>query len=176
MSNRPTYNNKEVNIRAAKKLTSSLGEWGTPEELEKSLVAALMSCQPSYDAYKLASCLDRDHGWSSNKDLVDLLDATDFIAHSNLYEVISDWVIANGIKPKRSIGDAVRLKTPGARGVSADVDGEIISIDEAHAQYIVRIPSLGHVSTGIGTHGVIINFEEIHDLATPAEEFTLLPY
>ncbi|MBK6616503.1 hypothetical protein [Ottowia sp.] len=81
---------------------------------------------------------------------------------------VAKWVSQRGVKPQRVMGSPVDLVHLGET-----VRGEIVSIDVEQAQYTVFCASLGHVRQGVGTHGLIVDFERVHDLAAPAEAFTL---
>lgn len=179
MSDRPNYYDENITRKVAQKLLPRLTQWtegyGTAAELENELSEAIQRSAPWFDAYDLAQYLEKRYQWASDAQLVDILDAVATEASSVLREAIAEWVIANGIRPRQAIGDMVDVPPRDTDPELAQFKGEIVGIDEEHATYKVFVPGRGHVKTGIGIHAHILPFEAFHDLATPAEEFTLVP-
>jgi len=76
-----------------------------------------------------------------------------------LTNLVNRWVLQNGISPKYSVGQRVSIKKENKKH-----EGVIVKVDESVAKYLVRCEDLGHVAKGIGTHGVLIPFEETEKL------------
>jgi hypothetical protein len=179
MSNRPRFHDQTVIAEIARKLMPRLlrwaEDWVKPAELEAELIDTLQRAAPLFDAYDMAKYMESKHGWSSDADLVDILDDAEMEAYSIRQTKVEEWVASNAIRPKKAIGDVVRVNAGAANGLLAQADGEIVSIDEQRATYTVMVAELGHVRTGVGTHGLVLPYEQFHELATPPEEFVLSP-
>ena len=107
-------------------------------------------------------------GWFVDDNLLDLIENVEGKIYRAFREAQKAWVEANAIAPKLKVGAPVQVK----RRLQV-YEGIIASIQEQEATYTVRIPSEGHVEAGMGTHGWVIPFEELHELATPPESFEL---
>lgn len=110
------------------------------------------------DGYELARDLEKDLGFDSDRNLVDVMDSIIHDCNNCLNEHIEQWVEDCNITPKYSVGDEVRLTLKNVEYV-----GEISKIFHKSAQYVIFVPELGHVREGVGTHGAIKNFEDIED-------------
>jgi hypothetical protein len=111
---------------------------------------------PTAGGYHLAKFLD-DLGIEPDVQLVEILDGTWAIADSFLNKAIKEWVYQYNILPGNNIGDMVSIEI----GRNNIVTGEITNINADLAKYTVCCESQGHVKTGIGTHGSIVNFEDV---------------
>ena len=90
-------------------------------------------------------------------------------------EAVAEWVTANGIRPKKSVGDMVNVKRLPTDLGQGQLTGEIIEIDEAQAKYKVFVAARGHVRVGAGKMANILPFEDFHELASSPDEFMLVP-
>jgi len=114
------------------------------------------------DGYRIARELE-DRGWHADSGLVEVMERLAYERWDAHRKVVGEWVAAEGIEPLCGIGARVTFTHRGRLGVSspAKVDGEIVKIDAAHAQYTVFVESLGHVRDGkIGTLGALVAFED----------------
>jgi hypothetical protein len=174
MSKRPSYQDRQINVQVARRLLPRFAalaqDWASPAEVERELIDTLEHSAPLYDAYCMAKYLESNHGWASDAELVAMLDYAEMEAYSIREEAIAEWVKVNAIRPKKTIGEMVRVTTPAPDGVRKEFDGEIIGVNEQVATYTVMVSELVHVRTGVGTHGVIVPFEDFHDLAMPPED------
>lgn len=118
------------------------------------------------DGYEMARDLER-YGWEPNSALVEILDGI------NTFDVLRDatsaWREDNNIEPRFEVGAKVKASE---HSRSKNVyDGEVVTVDQARAQYTVRIPALGHIERGAGKSGTIglcLNWEDVEAL-NPAE-------
>jgi len=125
------------------------------EELQRNFDAFdLFHC----DGYELARDLEKDMGFDSDRNLVDDMDCISDECRNCLNENIEKWAQECNITPKYSIGDEVKLKMDNVEYI-----GEIAEINLKRAFYVIFVEELGHVREGVGTHGVIKNFEEVED-------------
>lgn len=110
------------------------------------------------DGFEIAKKLERRFHWDGNSSLVDILDGLDFYgAHG---AALIRWIEENGIVPRLEVGAQVKVH----RTDAAIHDGEIRAIDAKRGTYTVMIPALGHVREGLGTHGSILDWDEVEAL------------
>lgn len=171
---RPGYRTKSILDCAAHELANGMPEIpGGPESLVAAIADALAQEAPLFDAYRITRALEDNHGWACDRDTVSTFDDAGHVVARLVLEATANWVARCAIKPRLKVGDPVKIDTKGSRALKGPCDGEIIAIDEQHATYTVMVPVLGHVRTGCGTHGLIVPYEQLHELAAPADEFTL---
>lgn len=179
MSKRPNYYDDDVARKVAQNFLPQLTKWtegyGTAVELESELSDAIKRTAPQLDGYALAHYLERRYQWASDSDLVDILDGVASEADSVLRDSVAEWVKANGIRPKKAIGDMVDVKRRPTDSSQGQLRGKVVGIDEEQAKYKVFVAERGHVRTGPGTLFDVLPFEDFHELATAPEEFALLP-
>jgi len=162
---RPIANDKEVKLLVIEQIMPEILRWlgetmdddNNTEDVTKQLLDAI---EYSKDGYEMARDLERDDCWSSNSELVDVLDGLDF--RNILDKVTILWIKDNDVKPLFKVGDIVRVKTKdtGHRGLKQFYCGEITNI-RPEGTYTVCIEELGHVKTGSGIHGSVINWEKV---------------
>ncbi len=140
-------------------LLPNLGE--VTDETISDLVSALRHESPFFDAYKMARHLEQFHHWDCDADTVDACETAWASVLEHHRKEVSNWVAANSIRPKKSLGDKVRVLTRGPDRTQQEYEGEIARIDADQAIYSVMIPKLGHVRDGVGTHGTLFNFEQV---------------
>lgn len=158
---RPKYHSDAVFESAVKSLLPPVldwlkrGEWtGDESEIEKELLEEIAW---NYDdGYKFTRSLE-SNGWAVDSELVEILDNATWRVAEAHRKLVEEWVKGNNVKPELAIGDEVI----GTHATKGDVRGEIIKIDEARAQYVVHCPSLGHVKTGVGSHGSYLDYEKV---------------
>lgn len=167
IAKRPSIRDQEIIKSVARELAVEILKDQCNEDAVSSLVSVLQR-NPGGDGYQLAKYLDDDHGWDVDVDTVEILDSAYSSLHVAARKLTAEWVERNAIKPKRKIGDIVGIVQ---RGIN--YTGEIVKIDEPQATYTVMSAQCGHVREGLGTHGFIVNYEDIHELAAAPEEFCL---
>lgn len=107
------------------------------------------------DGYQLAKRLDESLGVYPDEELVDCLSGTSNIVYSAHCDAVKKWIKEEQIKPEFSIGDKVCYLNNKKK-----ISGEITKIDCEMGKYLIFSESLGHVKSGVGSHGVYITFEE----------------
>lgn len=169
-NSRPSNRSDEILTCAAQQLLTELGDKEIPPEDSRAveqLVKAMKYCS-SLDGYEICRELERSHYWSPDSQMVDVFDGAFSAVHQVHRAKVADWVASNGIRAQKAIGDQVEVLYRGQTHL-----GEIVKISAETAEYTVMIPALGHVREGLGTHGTIFKFEDIHPLGEPVEEFEL---
>lgn len=114
------------------------------------------------DGYELARALD---DWDPDADLVEILDAADHRVYQAHSAAVEAWVAKYGIATPLTPGTRVKAKTGGRV-----VEGEIAASDKLdsytkRAQYLVFVAAEGHVRSGLGTHGFIVDAEDVEPIA-----------
>jgi len=109
------------------------------------------------DGYMICKELDEFHHWLVNSDLVEIMDKVYQIVHETYDNLCAEWITKNNIIPKFKIGDQVKFEDrKGTQRV-----GKIINVYMNSGKYTIFCGELGHVCSGIGTHGVILNWEDV---------------
>ncbi|ABM97006.1 hypothetical protein [Methylibium petroleiphilum] len=161
---RPGRESAAVLTLAAHLLCADVGSGQCDAESVASMARAMRS---SYSGFSLARALEGD-GWDVDDHLLERLLESDSYRSTAHRAAIAEWVTQRGIKPLREVGEAVSFIYRGAT-----VSGEIVSIDLPQATYTVFVPSMGHVRAGLGVHGIIIPYEQVHNLCPGPESFRL---
>lgn len=151
MEKRPKYYDKEVVNNAALEVFPRIANIidDDSEESLKQLCQAIRS-EP-YDSYKMAKYLDDKFCWEICFSLVEELESINLSAHHVIAQ--KNWVEKNNITPPFDVGEMVKTK----KGI-----GEVIENTE-HGTSLVFIESIGHIKEGIGTHGILFNWEDLED-------------
>ena len=123
-----------------------------PEILEQ-LADVLTGCS-DWDGYSLAVNLDRRFCWDPDAELVEILDGASGIQWDVYRKRLKAWVKENGITTELKVGDKVKTDRSGEHV------GEIVSVDPEVATATIFVAKLGHVRSGVGTHGVIVGYEQ----------------
>lgn len=95
-------------------------------------------------------------GYEPDSQLVELLDNAYWLHHKAHEKAIREWVKGWNIKVPWSPEQNVRIKHKGQL-----ISGVVAEIQSDKATCTVRCPQLGHVRDGEGSHGFIINSEDI---------------
>jgi hypothetical protein len=111
------------------------------------------------DSRRILNYLEDHYYWSVDRDLQEIMDGVADERYMALTNLVNRWVLQNGISPKYSTGQRVSFKKE-----NKTHEGVVVRVDESVAKYLVRCEDLGHVVRGIGTHGVLIPFEETEKL------------
>lgn len=178
VASRPTHRDSTILLSVAQKVLAAMPS-GTiadsdTENALNDIVNALRREAPGFDEYRMTRYLE-ESGWACDRTIMDAFDIAGGEAFHAVREATKQWVRANSIKPRLSVGAQVKVMARAATMAKEEFDGEVVTVDAEQAAYTVMIPALGHVREGNGTHGIIFHFEELHPLATPAEEFCLEP-
>lgn len=173
---RPSHRDHAILTAVAHKILLAMPAGTVTEGDEESAITdickALRNEAPGFDEYRLTRHLE-NCGWSCDRTIMDAFEVASGEVSQLVREATRLWVRSNSIKPRLTIGEQVKVMTRSTSRIKQEFDGEVVTVDADHATYTVMIPALGHVREGTGTHGVIVNFEELHPLATPTEEFQL---
>jgi len=153
---RPKEDEKIISI-AIKKMLPDIKKWSKEDDDEEDILKSLISNYSSFeDGYTFAKKLDENDSWESDTELVNILDDASNYVREVLIEEEKKWVIENEITPPYQIGDKVSFNYR-----KKDVIGEIVKIWHDTAKFTIYCESLGHVKSGCGTNGTIINYENV---------------
>lgn len=156
MNKRPKLNDDAVIALVAEELAIKIADWMSNyddiEEIENDLKRAL---KYHSDGYELARELD---DYNPDAELVDILDNALDMKLSAHDQVCRRWVSDNGLVGP-NIGASVSFTFDGKR-----IEGEVVN-NYDYGQSSVFCESLGHVREGLGTHGVVINWEDLTEVA-----------
>ena len=156
---RPKRTDEEVTDLAAKRLVPEVMQWlgdhaeeqRTYEDLRKVLKWSIDD-----DGFELAQEMGR-LGYEPDADLVEILDGA---GRTDAHEaIVEEWVRAHDLRLALPIGAQVTAQVN-----RKTVTGEIVALYPKTAQYIVMVPSEGHVKTGFGTRGYAVGFESVQPL------------
>ena len=165
---RPTCTDKEVKLLVVEAIMPEILQWlgethdfdNDKEEVTKQLLETIAYHK---DGYEMAKDLDDNESWASNSELVDVLDGLGF--RNVLDKVTLLWIKDNDVKPLFKVGDKVQVngKDVSGRAAKKIYNGEITAIQPT-GTYTVFIEELGHVRTGNGSHGNILNWEKVDNI------------
>lgn len=163
---RPTDQTEGMTRRAAELALANLvkaypKDFGAESEREQTLHELEAALEYSQSGFDRCTNLSR-HGWEITDEMVEML-ADDYVGRA-VYEAVALWVQDEGIVPSLALGAAVRIEVRDGDGPASMVDGVVARIDAMHARYLVRVPSLGHVTMGDpsgGTLGFLLPFEVV---------------
>lgn len=177
MNSRPKSNDDNVRKLAIenlfqKVLISYFKEDGIEldEEFIKEAKGELfLATKYEHDAYDICKRLENNFYWNVDSDLVHSMEAYFSYQYDAHNKLVKEWVKENNIQLKYFEGDEVTYKNAGmqiqnGKLISNDHYGKIICRDHKKATYTVFSEHLGHVEYGVGTHGRIVNCEDIIDL------------
>jgi hypothetical protein len=134
-----------------------------PEDMDTAMADVERAMDLESDGFRIAENLE-SRGWTASAKLVETMHwlvAKRSDAHR---QVVREWVRAEGIRQGFAVGDRVVFESRKNR--PAEVDGEIIKVEEEEGYYLVFIASEGHVRKGIGTHGTYVPFEDVRPYGT----------
>lgn len=152
-SARPTELDPEVIEMALSKILPAVVEWdrtgggnSTEEEIANDLREEIGIHR---DGYEFCRELEKHKHWDCDRELVDILDSADM--SGALREMEKRWVAAYQVFPGQLIGNQITWEGNTAEITALHADGK----------YTVFVPALGHVKSGLGTHGIIIPWERV---------------
>lgn len=114
------------------------------------------------DGYQTARRLDEACHWDCDGNLAEILNDVSWNWSDAHKSLVKSWVDENSITVSLPIGTPVVLTVRNEK-----YQGFISEAYAETAEYSVRIPALGHVQSGCGTHGLIVACEEIQTASTP---------
>ena len=163
---RPGYSAPEVFISVVDRLMPEIMRWGKFEEHEAESVAEqVLSAfkHEDQDGYRLARYLEKYGSWDSDSELSEILEGADFYRCHK--EATKAWIKDNSAVPSFVVGREVSVKE---RRQSEMLTGKIRDITD-DGMYCVMVPSLGHVESGLGTHGLLFPWEDVEVWNAAAE-------
>jgi hypothetical protein len=136
----------------------------TDEDFDEEYVAKIKqelysAVEYTDDAYSICRNLEYDY-WEIDDELLDLMGNIIHKKYDALENIVKSWVKENNIRLKYFEGDEVTYQNTRTE----TEHGKIISRNHEEATYTIFSAHLGHVEYGTGTHGRIINQENIIDL------------
>lgn len=162
---RPSSDSVEVRLAAAVAMCRRLKiPEGAELDVASKDMAAVVCMHSTFEAAKRLS----NASWEVDDDTLEVLADRSVHMLDAQRIAVAEWVLQHGVRPQCTVGVPVDVVHLGRT-----VRGEIVSIDAEQAQYTVFCACLGQVRQGVGTNGLIVDFERVHDLAGPAEAFTL---
>lgn len=168
MNSRPKLDDDNVRKLAIenlfeKKLKDYFKEFGgdlDEEFIKETKNELFLATEYEHDAYDICKRLENNFFWNVESELVHLME-TYFSYQYNAHDkIVKEWVKENNIQLKYFEGDEVTYQNTRKH----QEHGKIISRDHKKATYTIFSKHLGHVEQGIGTHGIIVNCEDIIDL------------
>ena len=157
MNKRPKLNDDAVIALVSNELAINVADWiGSTDDIdqiESDLKKALK--YSSLDGYDLAKRLDY---YDPDTELVNILDEADSMMYSAYNIICRKWVSDNGLVGPE-IGASVSFTFYGKR-----IEGEVVN-NYDYGQSSVFCESLGHVREGFGTHSVVVNWDDLTEVA-----------
>lgn len=151
---RPHQMSRECSELTARKMIPLLEEYldeDVDDEILREFVNAIQ-----YEDDKVRICTSLD-AWDPCERLYDVLDHLFAKRRDAERELVATWIKENKITLSKRVGDAVKFKSV-RNGI---LSGEITQAMPESAQYCIFVESLGHVREGVGTHGMIVNEEDL---------------
>ena len=157
---RPKRTDTDIITEAARQLAPKVKAWlrsgieGDDTELsdiESDLVKAIR-----YDDDGYAIARDLDGKYSPDAALVEILDEAGSLKSSALSKAQAEWVKANNLTPPE-IGTRVQCVKP--HGIRKDAGVGTVTRNFDDGKSTVNFPALGHVLSGTGAHGLILEWE-----------------
>jgi hypothetical protein len=171
MSARPGMNDASVVAKHMEAIREQVRQYliqdGEPEpDMEQAMEDVARAMKFEFDGYRIAQ--DLEHlGWNADAQLVELMETLGHERSEAHRAIVHQWVIDEGITPKLAVGDQVSFTQRRPEGNR--FEGEITKIDGEHAQYLINVPSLGHVrdgthpdkKRGMCVYGTFVPFEDV---------------
>lgn len=114
------------------------------------------------DGYSVSKHLDEKCMWSVDSELVGILDDVGHLRYHAHESLVEGWVVQHHILPEYSVGQRVTFKKQ--RYEKEAVEGVITAVREKTATYLIFSEELGHVSSGTGTYGVHLAYEDVKEV------------
>jgi hypothetical protein len=155
---RPKVYSEDVLEMTLDKLMPSVMKWHGSSSGEEGEIREDVKCAIEFEdnSYEIVKYLEDTCFWSVDRDLIDVMDEVSHFRYLSHKYYVEKWVLNNGVTPKGQLGQSVSFKQKGQQ-----VAGTIKKIIEEEAKYLVFCPELGHVESGIGTHGTYLPYEDV---------------
>lgn len=155
---RPKNNDPTIVIAVARRLAPSVLEWNPADGDEESIgsdLIELLNNAHDYDGYKLARELEQYHYYDSDASLVDILESTGHLFHEELAKASKAWVEEH-LPPSPPLAARVHEK---GREEKNGIGTVIRNYPDGRST--VNFPKLGHIIEGTGTHGLVLEWENM---------------
>jgi len=154
---RPNYSSPEVLVMVVDRLLPQVMQWGKfrVDEAPEIAEQVMKALKNGTDGYHRAKYLEDRFSWDSDSELVEVMESDDFYGAAR--DAIKAWIRDNAIVPAFEAGRQVSVKV---RRLSEMVTGTIRSLTE-DGMYCIMVPALGHVESGLGTHGLLFPWEDV---------------
>lgn len=134
---RPTIYDEAVIVETVEHMLPEVLGWLEADEKEgkeisEQLVNVLQDSY-EYDGYKLAKKLDDDYMWSSDAELVEILETVSNAIFAVCTQQTNKWVLENNIKPQYAINDRVTYKNS-----NKTTNGVIVDIQLEMGNYLIQ--------------------------------------
>lgn len=162
---RPKRFDPEVEARHVKLIEPSIkkllaeSSHSPEDDLDSVMKDVARAMRYASDGYRVAKSLE-DAGWDVDTSLVATLDSLVFERTTALAELEAKWVKDSGAVIPFTLGQSVRITAKDSPKSHGQV-GEVAKVYPKHARVLVRVPALGHVREGNGTHGLVLNVEDV---------------
>lgn len=160
MTPRPKSTDDSIIKEAARQLAPKVKKWlgadGADTEIGEIEADLAKAIRYDDDGYEIAR--DLDGNYSPDAALVEILDEAGSLKHAALSKAATEWVKENSLTAP-AIGTRVRCAI-GRREVKDAGVGTVIA-NQPDGKSTVNFPTLGHVTTGCGTHGLILEWESL---------------
>ena len=155
---RPKLYSEEVLEMTVDKLMPLIMKWyGNTSENEIEIRENVkLAIEFDDDGYEIVRTLESSCYWDVDRSLIDVMDEVSHLRRLSHDYYVEKWVLNNGVMPKHQLGEVVSFKQKGKL-----YSGTITKILEKDAQYLVNCPDLGHVKSGVGTHGTYLLYEDV---------------
>jgi hypothetical protein len=166
---RPKLFDAEVEARHVKLIEPSIkkllaeSSHSPEDDLDSVVKDVARAMRYASDGYQVGKRLE-ECGWDVDASLVATLDSLVSQRSEALAHLESQWVRENGVTVPFSIGNAVRIVSKDSSKSHGQV-GEVTKVYPKHARVLVRVEALGHVREGNGTHGLVLNVEDVETVS-----------
>lgn len=159
---RPTELLESSKPYAIKAINELLQRWDKEEWVDEGAAEHIYNNYFNYhNGYEIAKAIENDWGIQPDADLCEILDGVHWVKRECIDEQIKQWAKLEQIDPQYKVGDKVTVNIEFPNKDKGIHEGTIISVDSEKAQYTINFPSLGHVLSGNGTRGRVLNYEEV---------------
>lgn len=168
---RPVAYNLERIYRCVKSQTQQLGlDPGDQDSIE--LISEAILDYPYGDtAHWVENMVRRYWSFESEDEEMEFADQLEYVESAirrDHEDEIEEWILSSGILPRLSLHQEIQFQ------YGKTYQGSIVEIRELSGEYVVYVEEMGHVKRGeVGTLGIVLPYEQLHDIVPPPEEFCL---
>lgn len=164
-SKRPSIHDELIIEKVSQAIAPRIRKWLDAEEsvdedkqtVEHIAAEIAEAIRFNDDGYEIASELERSHGYSPDSELVRILDGVSLTKLRSLREACEAWVVSTG-----AVGPALESRCVWNR--HPEYGEGVITRNHPDGRSTVFYESLGHVREGVGSHGFLVEWE---DLSSP---------